>query len=155
MVALVGMAWLSRLGPDTRLFPQIVLPMALLGIGIGSALVPLTTAGIVGVDAEDAGAASGLVNVAQQLGGSLGLGILIAVFAAASRHGAGLPPTGTSIRTEARATLAHAVATSLKGSVIVLALAQVVVTTVMRTRTPVVLDATATGAELDELVVIE
>ena len=73
----------------------------------------------------------------------LGLGILIAVFAAASRHGAGLPPTGTSIRTEAWATLAHAVATPLKGSVLVLALAQRVVTTVILTRAPVALAAPA------------
>ena len=33
----------------------------------------------------DAGAASGLLNVSQQLGASLGLGILITVFAAATR----------------------------------------------------------------------
>ena len=65
--------------------------MALLGIGIGAALVPLTTAGIAGVAADDAGAASGLVNVAQQLGGSLGLGILITVFAAASGSRAAQP----------------------------------------------------------------
>ena len=35
---------------------------------------------------RDAGAASGLLNVAQQLGGSLGLGILITVFAAATHQ---------------------------------------------------------------------
>ena len=36
-----------------------------------------------GVASEDAGAASGLVNVAHQLGGSLGLAVLVFVFAAA------------------------------------------------------------------------
>ena len=94
-VAFVGMAWLSRLSADTPFFPSIVVPMALLGIGIGSALVPLTTAGIAGVQPKDAGAASGLVNVAQQLGGSLGLGILVTVFAAASRTAAH-HPTGAA-----------------------------------------------------------
>ena len=93
-VAFVGMAWLSRLSADTPFFPSIVVPMALLGIGIGSALVPLTTAGIAGVQPKDAGAASGLVNVAQQLGGSLGLGILVTVFAAASRTAARHPSGG-------------------------------------------------------------
>lgn len=155
LVALVGMAWLSRLGPGTSFFPQIVLPMALLGIGIGSALVPLTTAGIAGVDAEDAGAASGLVNVAQQLGGSLGLGILITVFAAASRHGAETRVGGTSVRTEAQATLAHAVSTSLEGSVVFLALALVVATTVMRPPTPGEGALTAPEAELDEVAVLD
>jgi hypothetical protein len=52
---------------------------------MGVAIGPLTTAGIRGVAPADAGAASGLVNVAHQVGGSLGLGILITVFAGA--HG--------------------------------------------------------------------
>lgn len=51
--------------------------------GAGAALGPLTAAGVAGVAAEDAGAASGLVNVAYRLGGWLGLGILVTVFAAA------------------------------------------------------------------------
>jgi predicted MFS family arabinose efflux permease len=135
-VALVGMAWLSRLSPATPFFPQIVVPMALLGIGIGSALVPLTTSGIAGVEEKDAGAASGLVNVAQQLGGSLGLGILITVFAAASRSRA-LHPVGlTSSRSVAQWNLAHDVATALRGSAIFLALALVVILTTMRPSAP-------------------
>ncbi len=132
LVAFIGMAWLSRLTPDSSFFPQIVLPMSLLGIGIGSALVPLTTAGIAGVDSEDAGAASGLVNVAQQLGGSLGLGILVTVFAAASRHGTAARGAVDSTRAEAQTNLAHAVATSLTGSAVFLALALLVVVIVMR-----------------------
>ena len=47
--------------------------------------MPLTTAALDGVDPEDAGAASGLVNVMQQVGGSLGLAVLVTVFGAASR----------------------------------------------------------------------
>jgi hypothetical protein len=82
-VTLIGMAWLSRLSVDTSYVTGIALPMALIGAGQGASLSPLTTAGIAGVAAEDAGAASGLVNVAHQLGGSLGLGILVTVFAAA------------------------------------------------------------------------
>lgn len=52
-----------------------------------AALSPLTTAGIAGVADHDAGTASGLVNVAHQLGGSLGLGLLVTVFAAAGGTG--------------------------------------------------------------------
>jgi hypothetical protein len=43
----------------------------------------LTSAGVAGVAADDAGAAGGLVNVAHQLGGCLGLALLVTVFAAA------------------------------------------------------------------------
>ncbi len=131
-IALVGMAWLSRLSPMTPFFPGIVAPMALLGVGIGSALVPLTTAGIAGVEERDAGAASGLVNVAQQLGGSLGLGILITVFAAAGTTKAAHPLDVTSSRSVAQWNLAHDIATALKGSTIFLALALVVVVVTMR-----------------------
>ncbi|WP_440950532.1 hypothetical protein [Methanosphaerula subterraneus] len=64
---------------------------AVIGAGQGATLGPLTASGIAGVTKEDAGAASGLVNVAHQLGGSLGLGILVAVFAAAGT--AAMTPT--------------------------------------------------------------
>jgi sugar phosphate permease len=57
--------------------------MVLIGIGQGGTLAPLTSAGIAGVAGEDAGAASGVVNAAHQLGASLGLGILVTVFASA------------------------------------------------------------------------
>ena len=76
-LAVIGLGWLSRLTAGTGYFPHIAVPLAILGIGIGIAFAPLTTAGIAGVAAGDAGAASGLLNVSQQLGGSLGLGILI------------------------------------------------------------------------------
>ena len=131
-VAFVGMAWLSRLSPASSFFPQIVVPMALLGIGIGSALVPLTTAGIAGVEEQDAGAASGLVNVAQQLGGSLGLGILITVFAAAGAARVPHPDGSTSAGSAAQWNLAHDVATALRGSAVFLALALVVIVVTMR-----------------------
>jgi hypothetical protein len=43
----------------------------------------MTTAGLAGVDAADAGAASGLINTFHQLGSALGLGILTSVAATA------------------------------------------------------------------------
>jgi EmrB/QacA subfamily drug resistance transporter len=83
LVTLAGMFWLSRLTADTAYVTGIALPMVLIGMGQGATLGPLTASGIAGVTKDDAGAASGLVNVAHQLGGSLGLGILVTVFAAA------------------------------------------------------------------------
>jgi EmrB/QacA subfamily drug resistance transporter len=150
-VAMVGMAWLSRLSVDTPLFPQIVLPMALLGIGIGSALVPLTTAGIAGVRPDDAGAASGLVNVAQQLGGSLGLGILVTVFAAASHASLPHPAGGSSLHTAAQQQLAFAIGRALTGSAVFLALGLVVVVGVMRIPRPARVPATSESEELVEV----
>ena len=59
--------------------------IVLLGIGMGISFVTLTTASLHEVGTDDAGAASGLVNVMQQVGGSLGLAILVTVFGTAYR----------------------------------------------------------------------
>jgi EmrB/QacA subfamily drug resistance transporter len=114
--ALVGMAWLSQLSASTPYLTGLALPMVILGIGAGAAFTPLTASGVAGVAPEDAGAASGLVNVAHQLGGSLGVGVLVTVFASA-----------TSAHLGARDLLAHRVATSLTGGAAMLALSLLVV----------------------------
>jgi hypothetical protein len=95
---------------------------------MGAALTPLTAAGIAGVADRDAGAASGLVNVAHQLGGSLGLGILVTVFSSAERGAGG----------GAHHELAHAVASAVTGSAVFLALGLAVVLLVMRAPLPAV-----------------
>ncbi len=51
-----------------------------IGAGMGISFVSLTTAGLAGVAPSDAGAASGLINVMQQLGAALGLAVLVTVF---------------------------------------------------------------------------
>jgi EmrB/QacA subfamily drug resistance transporter len=116
LVAVIGMAWLSRVSADSSYLTGVALPMLLIGAGQGGALAPLTSAGVSGVAAEDAGAAGGVVNVAHQLGGSLGLGLLVTVFAAAG-----------SEELEGRALLAHQIGASLTAAAILLALAFVVV----------------------------
>ena len=46
----------------------------------------LTSASLADVAPEDAGAASGLVNVSQQLGAALGLAVLVTVFGVVTGH---------------------------------------------------------------------
>jgi EmrB/QacA subfamily drug resistance transporter len=121
VVAFVGMAWLSRLSADTPYLSGIAIPMVILGIGAGAAFTPLTASGVAGVEPEDAGAASGLVNVAHQLGGSLGLGVLVTVFASATPDALG-----------PRAALADRIATSLTVGAAMLALALAVVVVLIR-----------------------
>ncbi|MEA2320646.1 MAG: hypothetical protein QOD81_496 [Solirubrobacteraceae bacterium] len=136
-VALAGMAWLSRLGETTPFLPDIALPLVLLGLGMGAALAPLTAAGIAGVDPADAGAASGVVNAAQQLGVSLGISVLVTVVAASGGATAGAQPaTGLALDGAARAALSHGVATALTGSVVLLALSLAVIAAAVRRPRP-------------------
>jgi MFS family permease len=88
--AIASLAWLSRVSPETGYWSGIFGPMLLIGLGMGLVFVPLTTASLAGVPAADSGAASGLVNMLQLAGGSLGLGVLVAVYGTASRHATGV-----------------------------------------------------------------
>ena len=83
---------LSQLSASST-YPVILTGLVLFGIGNGLAFVPLTAASLAGVDPADAGAASGLVNVMQQVGGSLGLAVLVTVFGTSSRSAAAHPGT--------------------------------------------------------------
>jgi EmrB/QacA subfamily drug resistance transporter len=84
----VGLLLLSLLSQSSG-YPQVVGSLLMLGVGNGLAFVPLTAAALAGVEPADSGAASGLVNAAQQVGGSLGLAVLVTVFGAAARSASG------------------------------------------------------------------
>jgi len=118
-VTLVGMAWLSRAGVADPYLTSVALPMVLIGAGQGLAFAPLTNAGIAGVAPADAGAASGLVNTAHQLGMALGLAVLSAV-ALRAGTGAGGPEA-----------VAEHVRAALTGGSVILALTLLIVVLVI------------------------
>jgi EmrB/QacA subfamily drug resistance transporter len=92
-LSILGLVWLTGLDESSS-YLSIVGPLVLVGAGNGSAFVPLTAAALQGVEPRHAGAASGLVNVMQQIGAALGLAILVTVFGSASRNAAASEPTG-------------------------------------------------------------
>ena len=89
------MAWLWRVTPATGYWAGVFGPMTLVGLGMGVVFVPLTTASLAGVPAADSGAASGLVNMLQLVGGALGLGVLVAVYGTAVGPSAPTPQAVT------------------------------------------------------------
>jgi hypothetical protein len=97
----LGMLWLTQLGEHSG-YVSLVGPLLVFGLGNGLAFVPLTTAALDGVEPQDAGAASGLVNVMQQVGGSLGLAVLVTVFGSASKAATEDLPAGISSAEAAR-----------------------------------------------------
>ncbi|MGH7608831.1 MAG: MFS transporter [Candidatus Dormibacteria bacterium] len=83
-VSTSGILLLTQLSASSG-YLSLLVPLVLFGAGNGLAFVPLTSASLSGVRPEEAGAASGLVNVMQQLGGALGLAVLVSVFGSAAR----------------------------------------------------------------------
>jgi predicted MFS family arabinose efflux permease len=131
LIAVIGMVCLSRVGVGTAYFPELFLALVILGIGAGATLVPLTTHGIAGVASHQSGAASGLVNAAHQLGGSMGTAVMVAVVGMYSQQ------PDVSVMTAAtpvtiQASLAQALATAATVAIVFLALAMVITVTLMR-----------------------
>ena len=125
VIGVVGMTWIAQVSEYSPYITAIALPMILIGISQGFVLAPLTVSAVAGVASKDAGAASGLVNVAHQLGGSLGLSILVVVFA-----------TGGSVALDASGQLAHHIANTFCASAVMLALSLVLVLSlIVRPRT--------------------
>ena len=75
----LGMAGLGLVNEHSSYLLGIAVPMVLIGAGQGLAFGPLTASGIARVDAAHAGAASGVVNSVHQLGGALGMSLVLAI----------------------------------------------------------------------------
>jgi EmrB/QacA subfamily drug resistance transporter len=85
-----GTVWLAQLAAGDGYASALLGPLMLVGVGIGLTMMPLNTLILSGVRPQDAGSAAGLLQTMQQIGGSLGLSILVSVFGTATRHtGAG------------------------------------------------------------------
>jgi EmrB/QacA subfamily drug resistance transporter len=79
--ALTGLLIFATVGPDTAFFPTIFLAAFAIGLGIGTAFMPLLTIAMADIPAEDAGLGSGITNLSQQIGGALGVAVLSTVAA--------------------------------------------------------------------------
>jgi EmrB/QacA subfamily drug resistance transporter len=91
----LGLLVASRLSADST-YLTVLGCLLLFGMGNGLSFLTLTSAALAGVAPADAGAASGLVNVTQQLGGTVGVAALVTVFGSASKHAAAHPVAGSN-----------------------------------------------------------
>jgi EmrB/QacA subfamily drug resistance transporter len=133
----VGMTWLSRVSPATSYWTGVFPPMLLFGMGMGAVFVPLTIASLAGVRPQDSGAASSMVNVMQQVGGSLGLAVLVAVFGTAVRHATSRPLTSLPTAVEHHV-LAHGMSEAFGLAAIFDVVTLLVIVALLRGRPPVV-----------------
>ncbi len=84
--------------------------------------------------AADSGAASGLVNMLQLVGGALGLGVLVAVYGTASRNAASHPLPGLTPFAQSQHMITHGIATAFGFAAILNVCSLLVIITLIRTK---------------------
>jgi len=88
-----GLLLFARTPVDGSYVADILPPMLIVGVGIGTSFPSLMTLAMSGATLEDAGLASGVVNTAAQVGGAIGLAVLATL---ASERTDGLRDGGSS-----------------------------------------------------------
>jgi EmrB/QacA subfamily drug resistance transporter len=91
----VGLLLFTKIAASGSAIAYVIVPGLLVAAGIGMSIVPSTIAATQGAKQGQAGLASGLVNTSRQVGGGLGIAILITLATARSSHligvGRGVP----------------------------------------------------------------
>jgi EmrB/QacA subfamily drug resistance transporter len=92
-IAAGGLLLMTRLQPDSTYVEALLPALVVAGVGMGLAFVPLTAAATSGEEGGDAGVVSGLLSTCQQVGGAVGIAVLITI---ASDHTASLVAAGSA-----------------------------------------------------------
>ena len=71
-----GLVYFMQVSVEGSYVGDLLPGFLLIGLGIGFAFVPISIAALAGVQASEAGLASGLINTSQQIGGALGIAAL-------------------------------------------------------------------------------
>ncbi|WP_314219521.1 MFS transporter [Streptomyces zaehneri] len=79
LVAAAGFGWFGLISPSGSFLADILGPSLVAGFGIGVCFVPPTSTATEGLPPHEAGMASALLNSARQIGGALGLAVLVTV----------------------------------------------------------------------------
>jgi hypothetical protein len=74
-----GLAWFGFISPDGSVLVDVIGPSITTGLGAGTAWTASAAAATAGAGARDAGLRSGLLIASQQVGGAVGLGVVVAV----------------------------------------------------------------------------
>ncbi|HYP49163.1 MAG TPA: DHA2 family efflux MFS transporter permease subunit [Thermoleophilaceae bacterium] len=80
LLVAAGLLWFSRVSaPGGSYLGDVLFPSLLAAVGLGFSFVSVTIAAVTGTEPHEAGLASGLINTAQQIGGALGLAVLLTI----------------------------------------------------------------------------
>jgi predicted MFS family arabinose efflux permease len=111
----LGLFWLSRLDDHSSYVSGVLGPIMVIAVGLGLTFVPLVLGVTSGVQPAELGIASAVLNTAQQVGGTLGLAILVTIAAGATKdalHAAAAPEAPGQIRDLALAASLHGYTTA-------------------------------------------
>jgi EmrB/QacA subfamily drug resistance transporter len=70
-----GMAWYTQIPVDGSYWADLLPGYLLIGFALPFTFIPVSIAALAGVEAHEAGLASGLFNTAQQIGGAIGVAV--------------------------------------------------------------------------------
>ncbi|MFC3747675.1 MFS transporter [Paenibacillus sp. GCM10012306] len=104
LLATAGFVWLHGLPIHPNYVTQLLFPSLLIGAGLGLMLMTATHAVLAGIPSQDSGVAAGLQNTARQLGGAIGIAVLVTI----ANTAAGGPATTDGITAASQLTGYHA-----------------------------------------------
>lgn len=104
LLVALGILWASFLTP-TSSYWNVLGPLVVFGLGMGFSFVPLTLNAVSSVQNHEQGLASSLLNTSQQIGGSLGLAVLVTVAATVRAHQLTQSSTLSAARAQINATV--------------------------------------------------
>ncbi len=94
LLVAAGLLWLSQINDQTTYLGGLLGPMLLIAVGMGNIFVPLTLMAVAGSTPAESGLASALLNVGQQIGGSIGIALLGTIASTTTKNQlAGVIPT--------------------------------------------------------------
>jgi MFS family permease len=75
----LGLLYFTQVSVDGSYVRDLLPGFLIIAMGMAFAFVAISIAALAGVEAKDAGLASGLINTSQQIGGALGIAVLSSV----------------------------------------------------------------------------
>jgi Na+/melibiose symporter-like transporter len=100
-----GVLWATQVPVHGHYIGNLLGPFAVAGAGTAFAFIPISIAGLAGVEEHRAGLAAGLLNTSQQLGGAIGIAIASSV---AATHTKALVHAGHAVPTALTGGFQHA-----------------------------------------------
>ncbi|HTH87741.1 MAG TPA: MFS transporter [Mycobacterium sp.] len=100
-IAAAGMFWLRHLNESSSYAGSVLVPLIVLGLGVGLTFAPAIATATAALPDDDAGVGSAMVNTSQQIGGAVGTAVLSTIFTSTLIRYMGSHPPGPQAQSAA------------------------------------------------------